>query len=198
MKKSLATYANKIFPGIKFSMDPADKSLYITFDDGPHPESTPRILELLSRHEARASFFCLGRNAEKYPQVLDTIIAAGHSIGNHTFSHLNGWLTSTGKYMADIEKASESIDSRLFRPPYGRITPFQYLQLRKKFDIIMWTRQFADYNPRFNPVKAKLYSLKAGDIIVMHDTPDAISRTIPLLNRLLIENTDLGFIQISD
>jgi peptidoglycan-N-acetylglucosamine deacetylase len=163
MRSSLATCANKLFPGIKFSMDSEEKALYLTFDDGPHPESTPRILELLARYKARATFFCLGRNAEKYPQLLDSIIGAGHSVGNHTFSHPNGWLTSTANYMADIEKASESINSRLFRPPYGRITPAQYLQLRKKFNIIMWTRQFADYSPRFNPEKARLNSLKAGD-----------------------------------
>jgi peptidoglycan-N-acetylglucosamine deacetylase len=193
---SLATFANKLFPGIKFSMDPADKALYLTFDDGPHPESTPRILELLSRHEARATFFCLGRNAEKYPQVLDSIIVAGHTVGNHTFSHPNGWLTSTTKYMADVEKASESIDSKLFRPPYGRITPSQYLQLRKKFDIIMWTRQFADYNPRFNPLKARLNSLKAGDVVVLHDAPDTIPNTIPLLARLLNENSGSVFSHI--
>jgi peptidoglycan-N-acetylglucosamine deacetylase len=193
MIRCLAKSATKIIPAMTFCMKPLQNSLYLTFDDGPHPESTPRILELLSRHEARATFFCLGRNAEKYPQLLDSIITAGHAVGNHTFSHPNGWLTSTAKYIADIEKAAESISSTLFRPPYGRITPSQYLHIRKKFKIIMWTRQFADYSPRFNPLKSNLNHLRAGDVVVMHDRPDTIIRTLPLLEKSLNEKKGLTY-----
>lgn len=158
--------------------------MFLTFDDGPHPDTTPRILELLDKHDAKATFFCLGRNVEKYPAVYDSIIAAGHSTGNHTWSHPNGWTTSTRKYLEDADRASKVIDSRLFRPPYGRITPGQWRQLRKKYEIIMWTRMFADYRKNFNPDAARLSGIRPGDILVMHDSVKTSKKSLPLLQIL--------------
>jgi peptidoglycan-N-acetylglucosamine deacetylase len=193
MRSSLATCANKLFPGIKFSMDSGEKALYLTFDDGPHPESTPIILDKLSKYNAKATFFCLGRNVEKFPLFYEMIISEGHETGNHTFSHPNGWLTGAGKYIADVRKAASLIGSRLFRPPYGRITPMQYLQLKKYYEIIMWTRQFADYQPGFNPATIKPDVIKGGEILVMHDSPATIQKALPLLDQVLGLNHSFAF-----
>ena len=185
IKRQILAITEKMFSGIRYYMPAGDGAIYITFDDGPHPESTPRLLELLAKYDARATFFCLGGNVEKYPAVYDSIIAGGHSVGNHTWSHLSGWTTGTARYMADVERAAAVIGSNLFRPPYGRITPAQYLQLRKKYRIIMWTRQFADYRPAFNPARANLNGILPGDILVMHDTPGSITRTVGVVERIL-------------
>ena len=191
LKSRIANIATSLIPGMHFTMTGTagnaggKPAFYLTFDDGPHPESTPRLLELLARHDARATFFCLGQNVDKYPAIYDSILAAGHSTGNHTWSHPNGWTTSTRRYMEDVDRAAEVINSKLFRPPYGRLTPGQYRQLKKKYNIIMWTRMFADYHPRFNPTTTNLQDIRPGDILVMHDKPDTVSRTLDLTQRIL-------------
>ena len=177
-----ANIAGKLLPGTRFIMPAEAGTIYLTFDDGPHPETTPRILELLAKHDAKATFFCLGMNVKKYPAVYDSILAEGHTTGNHSYSHLNGWATSTKTYLDDVRRASGLIRSTLFRPPYGRMTPGQYLQLRKDYEIIMWTRQFPDYKPRFNPEKIDTSKIANGGIVVMHDSLKAIEKTIKLLN----------------
>ncbi len=169
------------------------KAIYITFDDGPHPETTPRILELLAKHDAKATFFCLGRNVEKYPAVYDSILAAGHATGNHSWSHPNGWTTSRKNYLNDVRRASEVIGSNLFRPPYGRIGPGQYRQLKKEYKITMWTRQFADYRHGFNPGTINISAICAGDILVMHDSPAAIPGAFILLKRLLTHQNNSSY-----
>ena len=193
IKRRASGFTEKLFPGIHFSLPPGEGAIYLTFDDGPHPQSTPLLLELLAKYDARATFFCLGRNVEKYPAVYESIIAGGHAVGNHTWSHPAGWTTGTTRYMADVEKASVVIGSNLFRPPYGRITPAQYLQLRKKYSIIMWTRQFADYRKTFNPARVNLNGISPGDIFVLHDTPESITRTLPMLERILDLNCGSTF-----
>jgi peptidoglycan-N-acetylglucosamine deacetylase len=186
--RQAAYAAEKLFPGTRFVISGANQSLFLTFDDGPHPETTPRILEMLAKHNAMATFFCLGRNAEKYPLVYHSILAEGHSVGNHSWSHPDGWFTRKDKYIADVERASAVIGSGLFRPPYGRITPAQYLQLRKKFIIVMWTRQFADYRPGFSAGKANTGKIHGGDILVMHDSPATFANTILLLEKILSQD----------
>jgi peptidoglycan-N-acetylglucosamine deacetylase len=183
--RKTAPLVEKLFPNVRVSMPGTGNDLYLTFDDGPHPDSTPRILELLARHNARATFFCLGRNVEKYPALYDSILSEGHATGNHSFSHPDGWKTGVNDYTADVEIASEFIDSSLFRPPYGRITPAQYRQLRKKFTIILWTRQFPDYRPGFDPAKTNVADLKSGDILVLHDTPSTVLKVTLLLEKIV-------------
>ena len=190
--RQAAYAAEKLFPGTRFFIAGADQSIFLTFDDGPHPETTPAILEMLAKHNARATFFCLGLNAEKYPLAYDSIIKGGHSVGNHSWSHPDGWFTGKKTYVADVERASGVIGSKLFRPPYGRITPAQYLELKKKFIIIMWTRQFADYRSGFSAGKVNTGKIRGGDILVMHDSPATFSNTLPLLEKIL--NQDKSFI----
>lgn len=184
-RSHFAKISNNLIPGISFSLSGEKQAVYLTFDDGPNPETTPRILELLAKHDAKATFFCLGLNVEKYPAAYDSILAEGHAIGNHSWSHPNGWLTGTRKYLENIERASEMIRSNLFRPPYGRITPGQYLRLRKKYEIIMWTRQFADYRKNFDPAVSSLSGIHPGDILVMHDSVKTSAPTLRILSRLL-------------
>ena len=147
--------AEKILPGIYFTI-PGSNNIHLTFDDGPHRETTPKILDLLDRYQVKATFFCTGMNVEKYSVIYESILAAGHKTGNHSWSHLRGWTTTTKKYFADVDRAAGLINSNLFRPPYGQITPGQYLKLRNNFRIIMWTRQFADYRKGFDPEKVDL------------------------------------------
>ena len=197
MKRRLLKYANKLIPAVHFTMAGEDRAIYLTFDDGPNPETTPRILELLARHDAKATFFCLGRNVEKYPTVYNSILAGSHATGNHSFSHLNGWTTGTRKYLADVDRASELINSKLFRPPYGRLTPAQYLQLKKKYIIIMWTRQLPDYWPGFDAERINLSGISGGDILVLHDSVLSAGKTISLLGKLLEQRKENIFSKLS-
>jgi len=184
----------KMLPDVTFTMAPQGKTVFLTFDDGPHPDTTPQILEILDRYNAKATFFCLGKQAEKYPQLVKAILYAGHATGNHSYSHPNGWLTGRKKYIDDIEKASALVPGGLFRPPYGRITPGQYLTLKNKYRIIMWTRQFADYKKGFVPSAAAGATIAPGDILVLHDSQKTAGRTLPLLDLLLKRFEIEGFI----
>jgi len=185
MRRCIATLAGRLFSGARFTMPAGSGAVYLTFDDGPHPESTPRLLGLLARYDARATFFCLGRNVEKYPGLYEEILAAGHAVGNHSWSHPDGWRTTTRSYLADVDCAGAVINSNLFRPPHGRLTPGQYRQIKKKYNIIMWTRMFADYRSSFNPAEVNLSGIRPGDILVLHDSVKTIGNTLPLVKRIL-------------
>ncbi|MBX9780026.1 MAG: polysaccharide deacetylase family protein [Chitinophagaceae bacterium] len=116
----------------------SEKKIYLTFDDGPHHEATPFVLDQLKKYDAKASFFCIGKNVRKHPDIYQRIIAEGHSIGNHTNNHLNGWKVKDAAYLANIQEASEVIASDLFRPPYGRITRGVIRVLQNKVDSGKW------------------------------------------------------------
>jgi peptidoglycan/xylan/chitin deacetylase (PgdA/CDA1 family) len=123
-----------MYPGLTWEIpvEKDEKILYLTFDDGPHPIATPFVLEQLKKYNAKATFFCIGRNVADHRDVYQQVLDEGHTVGNHTYDHLNGWKTDDRKYVADVMKAAELIDSKLFRPPYGKITRFQSGVLRKK------------------------------------------------------------------
>jgi len=129
-----------IYPAYAWSMPAGQKKIYLTFDDGPHPEATPFVLDTLERYQAKASFFCIGKNVAAHPALYKRILLDGHAVGNHTQNHLNGWKTGDADYMANIVEASQYIDSKLFRPPYGRITRFQAKQVQERLGlrIVMW------------------------------------------------------------
>ena len=112
------------------------QTVYLTFDDGPVPEITPEVLKILERRSIRATFFCIGDNVKKYPQLFQQVISAGHTVGNHSFNHLNGWKTPTGQYVDNVMRCKEYFTTPLFRPPYGRFSMSQYLVLRKHFHSV--------------------------------------------------------------
>lgn len=157
----------------------ADKAVYLTFDDGPHPVITPWVLELLAQHEIKATFFCVGENVRKYPEVYQQIIREGHAVGNHTQHHLNGWNHPLETYLDDIAHASQYIDSKLFRPPYGRIGPLQALRLKKLgYRIMMWSLLSRDFEANLKKEAALnelVKNTESGSIIVFHDSEKAES-----------------------
>ncbi|NOY37479.1 MAG: polysaccharide deacetylase family protein [Chlorobi bacterium] len=162
----------KCFPDLVWRMPGADNTIYLTFDDGPDPEGTPRILDLLAEYKAKATFFCLGRRVEKYPDLFERIKKEGHAVGNHTYSHLSGWTTGNRKYFEDIERADKLIGSKLFRPPYGRIRPSQIRVLKERYKIIMWDVMSGDYDPRQTPeqISRRLEKhIRPGSVVVGHE-----------------------------
>ena len=159
-----------------------DNSIYLTFDDGPHPVITAFVLDELKKYNAKATFFCIGKNVELFPEVYKRIIDEGHAIGNHTYHHLNGWKSEDSMYLNDIENAKKLIDSNLFRPPYGRITRFQLNQLSKirfKLKPIMWSVLSGDFDVNISKETCRDYVLKNagnGSIVVFHDSEKASER----------------------
>jgi peptidoglycan/xylan/chitin deacetylase (PgdA/CDA1 family) len=163
---------------------PLSKVIYITFDDGPVPEVTPQVLALLDENNLKATFFCVGENVKKFPEVYAEIIKRGHRTGNHTFNHLKGILVSDEEYCRNTQLASEYIDSSLFRPPYGRITFKQKKKLRENYEIIMWDVLTQDYDKNLSPDKImqniKQYS-RNGSIVVFHDSIKAKENVLAVL-----------------
>src|SRR5690625_1980818 len=115
----------RCLPRLLWEMPVGGKNIYLTFDDGPHPENTHQILSILEEFQAKSTFFCLGKNAQKHPEIIDKIIKNNHTVGSHTFHHLNGWKTKTTDYIQDVFSAANLLDTCLFRPPYGRLRPSQ-------------------------------------------------------------------------
>ncbi|PKP41040.1 MAG: polysaccharide deacetylase family protein [Bacteroidetes bacterium HGW-Bacteroidetes-10] len=166
-------FLKKLFPSFIWSIDNEMDGVYLTFDDGPRPEVTPWILDQLDRHNAKATFFCIGKNVEMFPGLYSEIIRRGHAVGNHSYSHVKGWGMDTGLYVRDIDTASDLIHSNLFRPPYARIGPNQASVLSERYKIVMWNVVSRDYSRRVSEkqcVKNVLPHLKPGAIIVFHDS----------------------------
>ncbi len=167
---------SKIFKDRTWKIDTNEKILYLTFDDGPHPEATSFVLEQLKNFNAKATFFCVGKNVKENFSVYQRIIAEGHKVGNHTYSHLNGWKTDDKIYLEDIAKAAKIIDSDLFRPPYGRITKFQQKAIsgnKLHLKTIMWDVLSGDFDPAVSGENCYLNvvnNAKPGSIVVFHDS----------------------------
>ncbi|MGQ9847471.1 MAG: polysaccharide deacetylase family protein, partial [Bacteroidales bacterium] len=122
-----------------------EKYIYLTFDDGPTPKATPWVLTLLDKYQFKATFFCLGKNAKQYPKLIEEIFKHGHTIGNHGYEHLNGWKTKNKIYIENVEKGAYILKSKIYRPPFGKISPLQWLILKKKHKIIFWHYLSKDY-----------------------------------------------------
>ncbi len=167
---------------------PERGDVFLTFDDGPTPGITEWILDELARHGAKATFFCLGRNVEAYPELYERILDEGHRVGNHTYGHLKGWETDAASYLADAEHASDFIDSPLLRPPYGRISPGQARLLGLRYRIVMWNIISRDYNRRLSPrtcLDNVIRHVREGDIVVFHDSRKAFGNMSYALPRVL-------------
>jgi peptidoglycan/xylan/chitin deacetylase (PgdA/CDA1 family) len=192
----------KIYPSYLWSINTKEKTLYLTFDDGPHPEITPFVLRQLKRYNAVATFFCIGKNVVSFPGVYKQIQDEGHTVGNHTYNHLNGWKTENEIYLNDISEASKVIDSSLFRPCYGRITSFQAKNLKqvmkgKEPTIIMWDVLSGDFDTACSPQQCLanvLFASVPGSIIVFHDSEKAFSRLEYALPRVLQYFSKKGYL----
>jgi len=177
-----------LFPSLVWDVKTSDREIYLTFDDGPHPEITPKVLNILSQYQARASFFCVGENVKKYPGVFNTIKNENHTVGNHTFNHLNGWKVNNQQYFDNIEKCNQRVYSPLFRPPYGKITPKQIKVVKKNYLIVMWSALSYDFNKNISPYECLSIAKKntrSGTIIVFHDSEKAAENMLYALPRYL-------------
>ncbi|MDR2496321.1 MAG: polysaccharide deacetylase family protein [Tannerellaceae bacterium] len=162
-----------LFRGAIWRKPANEKCVYLTFDDGPIPNITPWVLDTLAGFGIQATFFCVGDNVARHPHLYDAILSAGHSVGNHTFNHLQGLRTRTSDYIANVEKAARHIRSSLFRPPHGHLRLRQTAALRKQYSIIMWDVVTRDYSPHVSPAdvfrNVRRYT-RNGSIIVFHDS----------------------------
>lgn len=188
--------AKYLHPGLICNVSTNKQTVYLTFDDGPTVDISTKVLEILKRYNALATFFCSGRNAERNQDILSNIVHEGHAVGNHTYSHLKGWYTSNHVYYADIEMASRFIPSALFRPPYGLIKPSQIKYLRQYYKIIMWSLLSYDYHPHITKEQCLKYVMKntkPGSIIVFHDSAKASQNMLYALPRILDNFSERGY-----
>ena len=164
--------------------DSSERVIYLTFDDGPIPEVTPMVLEILQQFNIKATFFCVGENVQKYPEVFANVLQSGHKTGNHTFNHLKGFSVTAVEYVENVRKASGYIQSKLFRPPHGQITSRLRKMLQPDFQIIMWDLLTCDYDKRLSAEKIlkniKHYS-RNGSIVVFHDSIKAKDNMLNVL-----------------
>lgn len=170
--------------------------IFLTFDDGPIPEITPSVLQLLEQYNARATFFCVGDNVAKYPDIYQKVVDSGHATGNHTYHHLNGWQTSVEDYVKDINECKTLVNSHLFRPPYGRIRPSAIKYIRDDYRIIMWSILTGDYDKTLAPekvLKNAIGNTTDGSIVVFHDSLKAADRLFYALPRFLEYFNKKGF-----
>ncbi|WP_455672573.1 polysaccharide deacetylase family protein [Phocaeicola sp.] len=162
-----------IYPRAFWRMDKNVKAVYLTFDDGPIPEITPWVLDLLDKYDIKATFFLVGDNVRKHPEEFKMIVDRGHRLGNHTFNHIRGFEYLSKNYLANTDKANELIHTNLFRPPHGHMRWLQYMVLRNKYQIVMWDLVTRDYSKRLNGRqvlrKVKKY-VRNGSIITFHDS----------------------------
>ena len=167
------------YPKAVWRMDPNEHSVYLTFDDGPIPQSTPFLLETLAKYDIKATFFMVGENVEKYPELYQQIVDAGHQVGNHTFNHLGAFKHWTITYIINTYKANQLIRSHLFRPPHGIMRFSEYYWLNKNFDIIMWdvvTRDYSKWMTAEDIVNNVKKYTRNGSIITFHDSLKSIDK----------------------
>ena len=184
------------FPSLLWSKKRDKKILYLTFDDGPYNMLSPFILDELKKYKAKATFFYLGSKAEKYPQLIKRCKDENHKIGNHTYSHPNGWKTKNSRYYQDIEKANKLLNSNLFRPPYGRIKPSQINHLKKYYKIIMWDILSWDFDKKTSPEECYnniIKNTKSGSIIVLHENEKSAKNVKEVLPKILSYFSSQGF-----
>lgn len=187
-----------IYPGGVWKIPSNHKDIYLTFDDGPHPEITEFVLNELRRVGAKATFFCIGKNAEAHPRFLEKIRREGHSIGNHSYSHLNGWRSGFSDYISDVQKCDAIVKSPLFRPPYGRISWRQFFKIKSSYKVILWDVLALDYRQDLDAdhcINIVMKHVSNGSIVTFHDSEKAWPRlkyALPeILNRLISQGFTL-------
>ena len=197
----------RIFPQYLWALPGRGKKICLTFDDGPVPGVTDYVLSTLARYNVPATFFCVGDNIRKYPEVFRKVLNDGHQVGNHTFSHLNGWNTETQVYLDNVQRCNELMDmhtagnggraeERFFRPPYGRLSKAQSVKLRKSHRIVMWDLLVGDFDRSLHPRKCLQKSLKAvrpGTIVLFHDSLKSERTMRYVLPRFIEAVKDKGY-----
>ncbi|MCB0640901.1 MAG: polysaccharide deacetylase family protein, partial [Phaeodactylibacter sp.] len=166
-------FIQNLFPNFVWSIPGDEKRVFLTFDDGPIPEVTPWVLETLDAYRAKATFFCVGDNVRKHPDVFESVLEKGHQVGNHTYNHLNGWSSENIPYFHNIRHCANMIHTDLFRPPYGRMKPKQAQFLQRHYNIVMWDVLSGDFDANISPeqcLQNVLNNVKNGSIIVFHDS----------------------------
>lgn len=169
----------KVFPNYIWEIPNDSKKVFLTFDDGPTPQITQWVLSQLQKHNAKATFFCIGNNIESHPEIFERVLAEGHAIGNHTFNHLNGWQQQNEKYLENVTACAEAINrrtvpTRLFRPPYGKVKRSQAKTLKKLgYEIVMWDILSADFDHRITPQQCLdnvIKNIQSGSVVIFHDS----------------------------
>ena len=194
MKIRVPKFIRKLFPELIWEMED-ERGVYLTFDDGPTPGITEWILATLRRYDAKATFFVLGKNVELYPDLYAKILAEGHRVGNHTYSHQRGVRMSLERYLEDVSFASSTVHSNLFRPPYARATMAQLRTLASQYKIVMWSVISRDYNRKITGemcLQGVLPYIKAGEIILFHDSEKSFANMSYALPRTLERIQELG------
>lgn len=189
-------FIQSLFPNFTWSIPGADRKLFLTFDDGPIPEVTPWVLEQLEQYQAQATFFCVGDNVKKHPEIFQQVIAAGHTVGNHTYNHLNGWATDNLPYFHNVRQCAALVNSDLFRPPYGKIKPRQAQFLQRHYRIVMWDILSGDFDPKISKehcLSNVVDKAKAGSVIVLHDSLKAKEKLYYVLPKILQHFSSLGY-----
>ncbi|MGM0580363.1 MAG: polysaccharide deacetylase family protein [Bacteroidota bacterium] len=196
-------FISKLFPSLKWRVNTSEKVIYPTFDDGPIPELTHEILKILNDYDAKATFFCVGHNINKYPEIFNSILENGHSVGNHTYNHLKAWKTDNEEYLKNVRLCQNEIenhcnqDKRLFRFPYGQFNLKLARELKKEgFDLIMWDVLSKDYNVSISADKILEKSIEKsehGSIIVFHDNLKAKDKILQFLPLYLKHFSDIGY-----
>ncbi|CAG5018947.1 Peptidoglycan-N-acetylglucosamine deacetylase [Dyadobacter sp. CECT 9275] len=187
-----------IYPRYTWHVPTTEKVLYLTFDDGPIPDITAFVLENLAAYKAKATFFCIGDNVRKHPEIFREVLKAGHSIGNHTFNHMNGWKSDDKEYIANIEACDRQLglETNLFRPPYGRMKKSQARLLPGKREIVMWDVLSGDFSKEISPElclqKTTRYT-RPGSIILFHDSIKAAPNMQYALPRFLADFSEKGY-----
>jgi len=183
-----------IYPkGLTWYIPTEEKEVYLTFDDGPVPEATPLVLDILKRYNVKGTFFCVGENVLKYTEVFQMVRNEGHSVGNHTFHHVKAWKSEYNLYLSEVEQCQNLVNSNLFRPPHGQITRKLAQKLRKDYRIIMWSALTGDYDKNLSGGQClanAINNTKPGAIIVFHDSIKALDRmqyALPLFIEHCIE-----------
>ena len=181
-----AVYLRWLYPKALWRMDRREHSVYLTFDDGPIPESTPFILDTLRHYGIKATFFMVGDNVRKYPDLFERIKADGHMVGNHTHNHIGGFRHSIKEYMYNVEKANAYIRSHFFRPPHGWMRLSQYAWLSRRYKVVMWdvvTRDYSKWMTAEDIINNVKHYTRNGSIIIFHDSLKAIGKLQEALPR---------------
>ncbi len=187
----------KLYSSGVWRKDKKEKKIYLTFDDGPIPEVTPWVLDVLKENIIEATFFCVGENVVKHPEIYQRIIQEKHAIGNHTYHHVNGWKTPLPEYLKDVEQCAACVDSNLFRPPYGRIRKKQQKELEQHYSIILWDVLSGDYDQKTSPqqcLENVITHYRNGSIIVFHDSRKASVNMQYALPRFIEDAKSKGFV----